>query len=91
MVVFFMRGEDHRPPTTALLRTAFGLTAGEADLALALAAGERLGRIAAQRGVSIETVRTQLKSIFLKTKTRRQSDLVRVVQAQSSAALRPIR
>ncbi len=89
IIVFLLRGEDCRPPTSMLLRVALGLTTAEADLALALSAGERLRDIAERKGVSLETARSQLKSIFLKTKTRRQSEIIRLVQAQSSVALRP--
>jgi DNA-binding CsgD family transcriptional regulator len=88
VVVFMMRGEDHSPPSGTMLRAAFGLSPGEAELALSLATGERLREVADRRGISIETARTQLKQIFLKTNTRRQSDLISLLHAQSAAALR---
>jgi DNA-binding CsgD family transcriptional regulator len=88
ILVAVARREDHRP-SESLLRSLFGLTRGEAQLALALARGERLRDLAEQRGVSLETVRTQLRSIFLKTDVRRQSELVLLLQAQTSLALRP--
>jgi DNA-binding CsgD family transcriptional regulator len=88
IIVILTRADDHRPSSAMLLRAAFGLSAGEAGLALSLAAGERLHDVAARNEVSMETVRTQLKAIFVKTGTRRQSDLIRLIQAQSSVALR---
>lgn len=88
IVMFLIRVQDHRPSSSMLLRTAFGLSSGEADLALRLAAGERLQEIADLKRVSIETIRSQLKSIFLKTNTRRQSDVIRLIQVQTSVALR---
>ena len=54
----------------------FGLTRCEATLAAALAAGRALKQIAKLRGVGIGTVRGQLKSIFIKTATTRQPELV---------------
>jgi DNA-binding CsgD family transcriptional regulator len=46
-----------------------------------LVTGTRLSEAADSFGVSTETVRTQLKSIFLKTGTNRQSDLARLLSA----------
>jgi DNA-binding CsgD family transcriptional regulator/PAS domain-containing protein len=59
-----------------LLRQLFDLTAAEADLAFLLASGLSLSQAAARRGVTYETARWQLKSVFAKTKVRRQSELV---------------
>jgi DNA-binding CsgD family transcriptional regulator len=54
----------------------FGLTPAEAQLAVALLAGKRLGRIAADRGVQLPTVRNQLRAVLAKTGTGRQAELV---------------
>jgi DNA-binding CsgD family transcriptional regulator len=54
----------------------FDLTPSEAKVAIALVAGQDLRSIAKGQRVSLETVRTQLKSIFAKTATHRQSDLI---------------
>jgi DNA-binding CsgD family transcriptional regulator len=62
------------------LRAAFKLSGAEAALALGLLQGKRLAEIAAARRVSRETVRTQLRSLFRKTGTARQADVVRVLQ-----------
>ena len=61
------------------LRERFDLTNSEAALAQGLLDGKRLTDIAAGRRVSIETVRTQLRSLFKKTGTARQVDLLRVL------------
>ena len=61
------------------LHIAFQLTPAEARLASALATGEPLDRICEQLEISKETGRNQLKSIFAKTKTRRQAELVLVM------------
>jgi len=63
---------------TEMLRSAFALTAAEAEVMQALSEGEGLAEIAAARERSIETVRAQLKAIMAKTETRSQSELVRL-------------
>ena len=61
-------------PTT--LQKLFGLTLAEARLATRTAAGETLAEIAEETGVSMSTARSQLASVFVKTRTRRQGELV---------------
>jgi DNA-binding CsgD family transcriptional regulator len=62
-------------PHIHTLQRAFGLTRREARLASALATGQRLQEIAAADGVGMGTVRSHLKSIFVKTRTNRQPEL----------------
>ncbi|OUC55618.1 helix-turn-helix transcriptional regulator [Sphingobium sp. GW456-12-10-14-TSB1] len=62
-----------------LLMRTFGLTPAEADIAIRLAAGQSRADIAAARGVSAETLKVQLRSIYDKTGCRRESQLVRIV------------
>ena len=59
-----------------LLRCHFGLTPAEARLALHLVAGETLRSAEVKLNISYETARSRLKSIFDKTKTHRQAELV---------------
>lgn len=59
-----------------VVRNLFGLTAAESNLAVRLARGERVRAIAQARGVGIGTVRTQLRTIFRKTRTKSQASLV---------------
>ena len=66
-------------PPEQRLAQMLGLTEAEARLAAALLRGHRPEDIAAERGVSIATVRTQLRSIFSKTGTRTQSELMRTL------------
>jgi DNA-binding CsgD family transcriptional regulator len=61
------------------MQELYGLTSAETELALLLAAGKSLREAAAERSVSLETARSQLKTLFSKTNTRRQSELVRLV------------
>jgi DNA-binding CsgD family transcriptional regulator len=63
-------------PSPAALQTMFGLTAAEAQLALAIARGETPAGVARTRGVALATVRSQLASVLGKTQTRRQAELV---------------
>jgi DNA-binding CsgD family transcriptional regulator len=62
-----------------ILVRLFGLTPAEAALALALFAGRSVAEIMEGRGVTENTVRTQLASILRKTDTANQRDLVRLI------------
>jgi len=63
-------------PSDAMLRQVFGLSAAESRLAAAVARGRTLAEISRAEGVSRETLRSQLKSVFSKTDTGRQAELV---------------
>jgi DNA-binding CsgD family transcriptional regulator len=77
-------------PRIAFLQDSFDLTLGEARLVVRLIAGEPLRSCAKALGITYETVRTCLKSVFLKTKTHRQAELVLVViRAMDEANLLP--
>lgn len=62
-----------------LVARLYGLTATEAELAVALVAGRSLTNFAAERGCSEQTARTHLKRVFAKTGFTRQPDLVRAL------------
>jgi DNA-binding CsgD family transcriptional regulator/PAS domain-containing protein len=59
-----------------MLQTIYGLTPAEARLSVMLSKGQSMAEAAAANGVTDETVRSQLKSVFHKTGTRRQSELI---------------
>lgn len=63
-------------PNPEALQKMFDLTAAEARLALQLLDGGAPADIARRHGVSIATVRSQLASVFSKTRTGRQAELV---------------
>jgi DNA-binding CsgD family transcriptional regulator len=67
--------------TVDLIRRLFALSEAEAELSAALCCGKTLDDVASQRGTSINTIKSQLKSIFLKTGTKRQSELVSLLLA----------
>jgi DNA-binding CsgD family transcriptional regulator len=64
-----------RPPQEAL-RTSFALTPAEARIAVRVGAGEDLASISDELGISKETARRQLASVFQKTGVNRQAELV---------------
>ncbi|MEO5807297.1 helix-turn-helix transcriptional regulator [Devosia sp.] len=70
-------------PLTEMLNGLFDLTPAEARLAKALASGSTKSDFAAGAGISTETVKTQLKSVFEKTGVSRQADLVRLLASTS--------
>jgi DNA-binding CsgD family transcriptional regulator len=63
-------------PNASLLSQAFGLTSAEAKLAATLADGTSLTEAGQELTISRETARSQMKNVFMKTETHRQSQLV---------------
>jgi len=68
-----------RLPRGAVLRKIYGLTAAEGRLAEALLENQTIETYAQSAGVSRNTVRTDLSSLFAKTGTRRQAELLRML------------
>ncbi|NOT27984.1 MAG: helix-turn-helix transcriptional regulator [Acidobacteria bacterium] len=66
-------------PDAETLGELFELTPAEAALTRLFAQGITLGEAAARLGLRLDTVRTRLKTIFEKTNTHRQADLLRLV------------
>src|SRR5215831_7478613 len=66
-------------PAEAHLKQAFGLTFAESRLVTNLAGGEALDDAADRLEIGKETARSQLKSVFAKTDTCRQSELVALI------------
>ncbi|MFJ3045031.1 helix-turn-helix transcriptional regulator [Herbaspirillum chlorophenolicum] len=66
-------------PRSAILRKMFGLTPAEARLAEALLDNETIESYAQKASVSRNTVRTHMASLFSKTGTRRQAELLRIL------------
>ncbi len=65
--------------TTEVIETLYQLTHAEAELVRLIAEGNSLEEVAAERGVTMNTVRSQLKQVFSKTGTSRQGELVQLV------------
>jgi len=68
---------DARPqPNPKTLQRMFSLTSAETQLALCIARGDAPLDIARNRQLSRTTIRSQLASLFAKTETKRQAELV---------------
>jgi len=77
--VLLMTHPQGRIPRETWLQTLYGLTKSEARIATLVAGGMGGPEAAAKLGVTGETIRTRLKTVFSKTSTRRQSDLARLL------------
>ena len=78
--VAFIGNPDTGPVTTTeVLEQLYTLTRAEAELVRMLSEGRSLEQVATARGVTMNTVRSQLKQVFSKTDTKRQGELVRLV------------
>ncbi len=78
-VVFIVDPEDPTEVNEETLVELYSLTRTEARLVGGLASGGTLESLAAGWKVSQHTLRAQLKQVFTKTETRRQSDLIKLV------------
>ncbi len=79
VMVLVPRATPNPPEAVALLRTLYALSRREADLAISIANGATPQDYAREAGLEISTVRSQLKSVFIKTGTHRQTELVRLL------------
>ncbi|MGD9739261.1 MAG: helix-turn-helix transcriptional regulator [Bauldia sp.] len=74
------------------LETVFGFTAKEAQVASLLVSGLELGEVALALSISRETVRHHLKSLFSKTHTHSQRELVHLItMSLPTSALNSVR
>lgn len=65
--------------TRDVLEDLYQLTPAEAELVQLISEGRSLEEVAEVRGVTMNTVRSQLKQVFSKTDTNRQGELVHLV------------
>jgi DNA-binding CsgD family transcriptional regulator len=70
--------------TPEVLQSLYELTPAESELLGMLADGKSLTDAADTRGVTLNTVRSQLKQVFAKTDTNRQAQLIRLVLTGAS-------
>ena len=68
------------PATLAHLQRAFALSPAEADVIAALAGGANLAQVAAQRGSTYQTVRTQYRAALAKLGCRRMPEAVSLLR-----------
>lgn len=78
-IVILIDPDRKTAPPHDSLRALFGLSRAETQLACALAEGGSLAEFAAEKGVSLNTARSQLKSAFRKMGVDRQAELVRLI------------
>jgi DNA-binding CsgD family transcriptional regulator/PAS domain-containing protein len=78
-VVFISDPLQHPRQTRATLHAVYRLTPAECRVALLLCDGHAPREIADTIGVTENTVRSQIKSIFSKTGVRRQGELIRLL------------
>jgi len=86
LVVVTPVGGSHAP-SGAMLHGLFDITPAEARVIQGLVNGLTVNQIAAESGLSIATLRTQLRSVFAKTGTTRQAELLQMVGSIASIAV----
>jgi DNA-binding CsgD family transcriptional regulator len=84
-LVIIVDPEDCPPLTRNAFRELFGLTDAEIHVAASLMCGYSPVQIAKSQNKCLGTVRQQLKSIYAKTQTKRQSELVALLSRLSVA------
>jgi DNA-binding CsgD family transcriptional regulator len=85
-LIVVVNPEQHSPSESDLAEF-FGLSPAEARLAVALLTGKTLADVAANTGVRITTLRTQLTSIMRKAGAHRQSNLIRILSSTGIGSL----
>ena len=84
-IAFITDCTAHPCTDAALLRQVFGLTPAEARATLALCEGDSVEETAATLGVAVNTLKTQLSSIYQKTGVDSRAKLVKRVLALAGA------
>jgi DNA-binding CsgD family transcriptional regulator len=88
-VIFVSDPEARADSTPLVLQRLYGLSPAEGRLAALLFQGRRLEEAAEELGISLHTARNQLKSIFQRTGSRRQSDLMRLLASGPAVIRQP--
>ena len=83
--VFMAIPRKQKPMPLDTLKSLFGLTPSEANIVQELESGLSLSEIAAERHISQHTARDHLKAVFLKTGTRRQAELCKMVMSSPTS------
>lgn len=85
--ILFLSDPDSAQEThTELFQRLYGLTATEAVVLKHLCEGDKPQQIADRLGVLVKTVRAHLSSLYAKTATTRQSELIRLALASQPQA-----
>lgn len=86
-VLFLIRSDEKLPVNAARLQIVFGLTPAETRLAEHLLSGKNLSEIGEELKVGRETLKSQLRSLFTKTDTRRQGELIAILLSAISVSM----
>jgi DNA-binding CsgD family transcriptional regulator len=89
VAIMFADPDQKQIATPTSIAKIFGLTMAESRLVAELLKGNTLVKAARSIGISPNTAKTQLQSIFLKTDTSKQSEVVALVAANPVARLMP--
>lgn len=79
VIIFVTDPKQALRPASATLQSLFRLTPAECRVAMLLAGGQALSEMSGTLGVSRNTLKSQLASIYGKTCTSRQSELIRLL------------
>jgi DNA-binding CsgD family transcriptional regulator len=80
--IVLLLDRDTRPrPNPERLQQMFGLTSAETQVLVHIACGHTLLEIARNRNLSRTTIRSHLASLFAKTDTKRQSELIALIDS----------
>jgi DNA-binding NarL/FixJ family response regulator/PAS domain-containing protein len=89
LALVVIRPLDKKPsPPSGMLCDFFGLSRAEAEVATALSGGASAEDVACQRGVSLVTVRSQIRSILAKSSCENLRDLERAMATLAALAPR---
>jgi len=88
LALVFLSDPEPEEPNIDVVRGLFNLSKAEARVAALLCTGMKPSDIAGMLGVSIETVRTQLKSAYRRTVTSSATELAAVLQTGVACQLR---
>jgi DNA-binding CsgD family transcriptional regulator len=72
-------GLSHSKTSASALEASYGLSRRESEITMLLAKGKSIGQAALILGIGVGTARFYLKSIFSKTATHRQAELVSLI------------
>ena len=77
--MFVHKASQHRPTLIEAVAKQFKLTPSELRVLFAIIEVGGAPQVADVLGISLDTVKTHLKRVFVKTGTKRQVDLVKLV------------
>jgi DNA-binding CsgD family transcriptional regulator len=85
--LFLAPASDRETAADLLMSGAYGLSPAETRVFTAAARGIGAPEVAVELGISVATVRSHLKRVFVKTGTKNQSDLIRFVAGWAASDL----